>query len=373
MEFWESKMEGMEVVNKNFWRGKKVFLTGHTGFKGSWLSLWLQELGVDLTGFSLPPPTTPNLFEITGVSKNMHSIIGDICHQSIFTKALIESKPEIIIHMAAQPLVRTSYKNPIETFSTNIMGVIHLLEGVRQLPSCPVVLNVTSDKCYENVQQQHFKYRENHAMGGSDPYSCSKACSELITHSYRHSFFNLSSYYKHGVAIASARAGNVIGGGDWAEDRLIPDIMRGFTSGKMVKIRYPYATRPWQHVLEPIAGYLTLIEKLYYHASEFSGAWNFGPNEEDIRPVSWVVESLASMWSTPIKWEYDKNTHPHEEKFLMLDCQKAKAKLGWFSKWNLQDGLRKIVDWYESYISGENMSVITRKQIQEFSGSKLKV
>ncbi|MBU1775020.1 MAG: CDP-glucose 4,6-dehydratase, partial [Gammaproteobacteria bacterium] len=303
-------MEGVEV-NATFWRGKKVFMTGHTGFKGGWLSLWLQSMGAQVTGFALLPPTIPSLFEVADVAQGMTSIIGDIREAESLAKAVREAAPEIVIHMAAQPLVRYSYANPVETYSTNVMGTVHLLEAVRQTPSVRAVVNVTSDKCYDN-KEWVWGYRENEAMGGFDPYSNSKGCAELVASAYRNSFFNPEKYHEHKVALASVRAGNVIGGGDWAADRLIPDILRAISDNKPVVIRSPHAIRPWQHVLEPLSGYLLLAEKLYEQGIAYAEGWNFGPNDEDAKPVQWIVERLTEQWGDGASWLLDGGEHPHE-------------------------------------------------------------
>jgi len=283
------------VMHSDFWRGKRVFLTGHTGFKGSWLSLWLQSLGAELYGFALSPPTFPSLFEEARIADGMTSIKGDIRDLDFFIQAMRDAKPEIVIHMAAQPLVRYSYQNPIETYATNVMGTIHMLEAVRATPTVRAVVNITTDKCYEN-KEWVWGYREDDPMGGYDPYSSSKGCAELVTAAYRSSFFNPESYEKHGVALATVRAGNVIGGGDWAQDRLIPDTLAAFERGEPVCIRNPQAIRPWQHVLEPLRGYLLLAEKLFHAGSAYAEGWNFGPADHDCRPVDWIVALLAEEW-----------------------------------------------------------------------------
>ena len=334
------------VVTKSFWKNKKVFLTGHTGFKGSWLSLWLQYLGADLTGYALTPPTKPSLFEVANVKKNMRSIIGDIRDLSRLKKYLKESKAEILIHMAAQPLVRYSYLNPVETYATNVMGTVNVLEVARMNSKIKAILIVTSDKCYENKEINR-GYKEHEPMGGFDPYSNSKGCSELVVSAYRNSFFNVKKFKEHGVGLATVRAGNVIGGGDWAVDRLIPDIMQAFIKKKSVIIRNPKAIRPWQHVLEPLRGYLMLAEKLYKNGSFFSESFNFGPEKKDAKPVKWVVGKLAKLWNSNTSWSLDKNINPHEAHYLKLDITKAKKKLNWKPYWFLNTALVEIVDWYQ--------------------------
>lgn len=348
------------VVRADFWRGKRVFLTGHTGFKGSWLSLWLESLGSEVTGFSLAPPTTPNLFEVANVARGMTSYISDIRDLSSLQKAMQEAKPEIVIHMAAQPLVRKSYSDPVETYATNVMGTVNLLESVRQTPSVKAVVVVTTDKCYEN-KEWPWGYRETEPMGGYDPYSSSKGCAELITAAYRRSFFQ-----QHDIGVASARAGNVIGGGDWAEDRLVPDILKAFEENQAVSIRNPQSTRPWQHVLEPLSGYLTLAEHLYEQGQAFSEGWNFGPNDDDARPVQWIVEKLVSNWGKDASWQLDMGQHPHEANYLKLDTSKAKVRLGWRPSWNLQTALQNITLWHRAWLGQEDMKKVCLSQIHQY-------
>ena len=358
-------------MNPSFWLGKKVFLTGHTGFKGSWLSLWLQQLGAQVTGYALPPPTHPSLFEVAQVAQGMTSIIHDIRDGTLLTNAMRQAASDIVIHMAAQPLVRRSYVDPVETYSTNVMGTVHLLEAVRQTPSVRAVVNVTTDKCYEN-KEWVWGYRENEPMGGFDPYSSSKGCAELVTAAYRNSFFNTAKYSEHQVALATARAGNVIGGGDWAEDRLIPDVLRAIESGQSVNIRNPHATRPWQHVLEPLSGYLTLAEKLYTQGPAFAEAFNFGPAEEDAKPVQWIVEQLTQNWGNGASWHLDGGTHPHEAHYLKLDCSKARATLGWQPHWNFGQALQTIIVWHKAHSmhqSSEDMRALCLQQINDYSTS----
>jgi len=352
-------------MNLDFWRKKRVFLTGHTGFKGSWLSLWLQSIGAELTGFSLPPPSTPSLFEQARVADGMRSIIGDIRDSLSLREALLASRAEIVIHMAAQPLVRKSYENPSATYSTNVMGVVNLLEAVRAASTVRTVLNITTDKCYQN-REWVWGYRENEAMGGYDPYSSSKGCAELVTAAYRASFFNLSDYANHGIAIATARAGNVIGGGDWATDRLIPDIIRSFTSGEQVLIRSPHATRPWQHVLEPLRGYLCLSEKLYTDGSKYSGAWNFGPSDTDAKTVAWVTDHLVDLWGDGASWRIDNRSHPHEAHFLKLDISKARSMLSWEPKLDINQALEWVVEWSKGLLNSLDAKELTFRQIQRY-------
>jgi CDP-glucose 4,6-dehydratase len=345
-------MESLEM-NAAFWRGKKVFLTGHTGFKGSWLSLWLQSMGAQVTGYALPPPTNPSLFDEANVAHGMVSIIGDIRDVEALSKAMRDAAPDVVIHMAAQPLVRYSYVNPVETYSTNVMGTVHLLEAVRQTPSVRAVVNVTSDKCYDN-KEWVWGYRENEPMGGFDPYSNSKGCAELVTSAYRNSFFNPEKYNEHGVALASGRAGNVIGGGDWAEDRLIV-------------IRSPHAIRPWQHVLEPISGYLLLAKKLYEQGTAYAEGWNFGPVDDDAKPVQWIVEHLTAQWGEGASWQLDEGDHPHEAHYLKLDCSKARMRLDWQPRWHLAHSLEMIVAWQRAWLTKQDMRSFTLKQIEQYA------
>lgn len=353
-------------VNTAFWRGKKVFLTGHTGFKGSWLSLWLQQLGAEVTGYALQPPTDPSLFEIANVAKGMKSVIGDIRDGDALGKAMRAAAPVIVIHMAAQSLVRRSYADPAETYSTNVMGTVNMLEAVRKTASVRAVINVTSDKCYDNKERMP-GYREDEAMGGSDPYSSSKGCAELVTSAWRKSFFDPAKYHEHKVALASARAGNVIGGGDWAEDRLIPDILRAISAEQPVVIRNPRAIRPWQHVLEPLSGYLLLAQKLYEEGAAYAEAWNFGPNDEDAKPVQWIVERFIRQWGDGASWQLDQGSHPHEAQYLKLDCSKARNKLGWAPRWNLDECLSNIANWHQSQMRGQEMRKVCVQQIESFS------
>jgi len=353
-------------MNPQFWAGKRVFLTGHTGFKGSWLSLWLQSMGAHVTGFALAPPTTPSLFEVARVADGMQSIIGDVRDLTSLQKAMNDAKPEIVIHMAAQALVRYSYDNPVETYATNVMGTVHLFEAVRTTPSVKAVVNITTDKCYEN-REWIWGYRENEPMGGFDPYSNSKGCAELVTSAYRSSFFNPQSYAKHGVALASVRAGNVIGGGDWALDRLIPDIISAFSERRPVSIRSPHAIRPWQHVLEPLRGYLMLAEKLYDEGVDYAEGWNFGPNEVDAKSVGWIVDTLAGQWGAGATWSLDGAEHPHEATYLKLDISKVRSKLGWSPVLNLTEGLQMIVDWYREYKNKSEMRDVVLSQIAAYT------
>ena len=354
-----------ETLLGDFYKGRKVLITGHTGFKGSWLSILLTWLGADVYGYALKPHTNPSLYELAKVDQLVSSTIGDIRDYNLLLKTLTEVQPEIIIHMAAQAIVKESYKNPRETYDVNVMGTVNLLDIVRQVDSVKAIVNVTTDKCYEN-KEWHWGYRENEPMGGYDPYSNSKGCSELVTSSFRSSFFNPKEYKKHGIALASARAGNVIGGGDWAEDRLIPDFIRAIMRGEKVKIRSPYAIRPWQHVMEPLTGYLTLCEKLYSFGTDFAEGWNFGPDDRDAKNVEWITQKICELWGEGASFEIDTKPQPHEASYLKLDCSKAKAELGWIPKWDIETTLESIVDWNKTFLAVGNMRAVTEKQIIDY-------
>jgi CDP-glucose 4,6-dehydratase len=353
------------MLDRSFWKGRRVFLTGHTGFKGSWLSLWLHALRADVTGYSLAPPTQPNLFEQARLAGTVHTICADIREFPRLKAALAECRPEVIIHMAAQSVVRRGYEDPIETYSTNVMGTVHLLEALRQIGLRCVLVNVTSDKCYAN-RERIWGYRENEPMGGRDPYSNSKGCAELVTAAYRESFFPPASLEVHGIALASARAGNAIGGGDWTSDQLIPDLIRAFLAGTSCQIRNPSAIRPWQFVLDPLFGYLLLAERLADDASHFASAWNFGPTDTDAKPVSWIANELARLWGKNASWNHDVGVHPHEAQFLKLDTSKARACLGWNSLLPLEQALDWIAEWYRAYQDGADLQSITRMQIERY-------
>ena len=355
----------MGVTRQEFWRGRRVFLTGHTGFKGSWLALWLQQLGADVTGYSLAPPTQPNLFEAANVSRAMRSVIGDIRDAETLSQSLREARPEIVLHLAAQPIVRQSYNDPVETYSTNIMGLVHLFEAIRQVGGVKACVNVTSDKCYEN-KEWVYGYRENDAMGGYDPYSSSKGCAELVTSAYRRSFFS-SNDPSTRLALASARAGNVIGGGDWAADRLVPDILRALGDGRPALIRNPSSVRPWQHVLEPVSGYLLLAEKLAgAEGQSFAQGWNFGPSAEDTRTVEWIVEKIVRAWGNNAAWERDQSAGPHEAHSLSLDCLKANRELGWRPVWTIGRAIEQIIVWHRAFLAGADMRNETLRQINDY-------
>jgi CDP-glucose 4,6-dehydratase len=349
---------GSEMIDPQFWHGKRVFLTGHTGFKGSWLSLWLAHLGSSIKGYALEPVTSPSLFELAQVKNLVESHIGDIRDQDSLHKAMVDFNPDILIHMAAQPLVRYSYNKPIETYEVNVIGTAKVLEVARSCSNLKAIINITTDKCYENNGLDK-SYKETDPMGGHDPYSSSKGCAELVASSYRRSYFS-----DLGVGLASVRAGNVIGGGDWAEDRLIPDILKSFQKKESVKIRNPKATRPWQHVLEPLSGYLVLVQKLYNN-TDYSQAWNFGPNPEDVKPVEWILGKMTSNWPGA-KWELVKDSSPYEAAFLKLDIHKSKSNLDWQPSWNLEATLQKIISWHLAWINNENMQSFCVKEINDY-------
>jgi CDP-glucose 4,6-dehydratase len=349
-------------MTPGFWRGKRVFLTGHTGFKGSWLSLWLQSLGAQVGGLALAPSTQPDLFTAARVAEGMgSSVIGDIRDLATVRQAMSAFKPEIVIHMAAQALVRASYADPVQTYATNVMGTVHVLEAARHTASVRCIVNVTTDKCYEN-REWVWGYREDEPMGGHDPYSNSKGCAELVTAAYRNSFFA-----EAGVVLASARAGNVIGGGDWASDRLVPDILRAFERGEPVQVRNPLSTRPWQHVLEPLSGYLALAEALWESGPSFAEGWNFGPLDEDARPVRWIVEHMAEAWGEGAGWQHDAGEHPHEANYLKLDISKARHRLHWQPRWRLDAALNHIVSWHRAWLAQQDVRELCLAQIGEYT------
>ena len=353
------------MINRSFWQGRQVFLTGHTGFKGSWLSLWLQALGAKVTGYALEPPTQLSLFEQAAVSTTLQSLCGDLRDFPRLKSAIAACRPEVVIHLAAQSVVRRGYEDPIETYSSNVMGTVHLLEALRQLEQPCVVVNVTSDKCYAN-QEWAWGYRENDRLGGHDPYSNSKACAELVASAFCSSYFHADAAGHFRTAVASARAGNVIGGGDWTPHQLIPDLMRSFLDGKPCLIRSPSAIRPWQFVLEPLRGYLLLAERLAENASQFGSAWNFGPADADAKPVSWIADALAQSWGGTAAWRNDSASHPHEARFLKLDVSKARADLGWEPVLPLSQALPWIVAWYRAFQTGDDLGRFTRAQIEQY-------
>jgi len=352
-------VEGL-AVDPAFWSGKRVLVTGHTGFKGGWLCLWLRELGAEVAGFSRGVPTVPSLWEAIGLAADMESLEGDIRSPEQIAAAVAKARPDVLVHMAAQPIVRRSFRDPIETYATNVMGTAHTLEAVRSCDSVRAIVSVTTDKCYEN-REWIWPYREVDGLGGHDPYSSSKGCAEIVTSAYRRSFFEQA-----GVGIASARAGNVIGGGDWAEDRLVPDVMRSALDGGTLAIRNPNAVRPWQHVLNPLAGYLRLVERMWEAPAELSGPYNFGPGEHDVQPVHWIIERLTEAWGEPIPWEADPGEHPHEATFLKLDSSKAHTELGWLPRWDLGEALDRIAAWYRALRDGGDMREVALGEIRAY-------
>ncbi|CUU16899.1 Similar to CDPglucose 46dehydratase EC 42145 CDS [Bradyrhizobium sp.] len=356
------QMESL-VTDPAFWRGKKVFLTGHTGFKGAWASLLLRRLGASVYGYALEPTHPSSLFVTARIADDIRQRIADIRDLSALRAAMTEAEPDIVIHMAAQALVRPSYEEPVETFATNVMGTVHVLEAARQLRSVRVILNVTSDKCYEN-NGAGVAFREVDRLGGDDPYSNSKACAELVTHSYRHSFFKAPG----AARVATARAGNVFGGGDWARDRLVPDAMQAFLAGEPLRIRNPNSVRPWQHALDPVLGYLTLVERLAADG-RFIGGWNFGPDAASEVPVGAVVEHLIAQWGEGARWTADAGPHPHEAAYLRLDCAKARSEVGWTPRLDLTQGLRLTVDWYKALREGRDLRKFSIDQLDQVVGA----
>jgi CDP-glucose 4,6-dehydratase len=351
-------------VAPSFWRGRRVLLTGNTGFKGSWLTLWLLELGAEVSGLAPGPPTDPSLYALARLGEDVPQDALDVRDAAAVTAAVRARRPEVVIHMAAQPMVRRSFRDPRETYEVNVMGTVNVLDAVRTAGSdVRVVLNVTSDKCYEN-REWEWGYREDEPMGGYDPYSSSKGCSELITSAYRSSFFADPD----GPRVASGRAGNVIGGGDWGEDRLIPDIMRGAVAEAQIEIRRPDAIRPWQHVLNPLSGYLRLVEALWGDPAHATG-FNFGPADEDARPVHWIVDRLAERWPDPLDWRIDPGPHPHEATYLKLDSARARTRLGWSPTWELGETLDHIVAWYLALRDGADPRATTLEQIRAFAAA----
>jgi len=355
----------LEDMVRTVWENRRVYLTGHTGFKGSWMSLWLASLGATVHGYALAPERDPNLFTDARVAGSVEHEVGDIRNLAEMERSIAAFKPEVVFHMAAQPLVRRSYLNPIETYSTNVMGTAHVLDAIRRVPSVRAVVIITTDKCYEN-REWLWGYREEDRLGGFDPYSNSKACAELVAAAYRNSYFPPARFAEHKVALATARAGNVIGGGDWSEDRLIPDLVRGFLSGKPVLIRNPQAIRPWQHVLEPLAGYITLAEHLLQKGAGFASAWNFGPAEEDAWPVSRIADAIAAAWGNDAKWVHETAENPHEAGYLKLDASKARALLGWRPVLPIDSALRWLVEWFVAWRQGEDMRAFTLRQIAAY-------
>jgi CDP-glucose 4,6-dehydratase len=353
------------VVDASFWMGKRVFLTGHTGFKGGWLSIWLASMGANITGYALAPNTNPSFFGAVGVASLLdQNYIADILDLPTLKLAMQQANPEVLIHMAAQPLVRYSYDNPVETFATNVMGTVNVLQASREIDSLKAIVAITTDKCYEN-KEWVWGYRENDPLGGLDPYSSSKACTELVINAYRQSFFSGDATFS-GVALASARAGNVIGGGDWSSDRLVPDALAALELNKPLVLRNPLATRPWQHVLEPLSGYLVLAQALFRHGKNFASAWNFGPGDEGNQTVEQLIETLSVEWGCAARWRQDPQVQPHEAHLLKLDCSKAHQQLGWVPKWHLEQSIEKIVQWHKAFKAGKDMKLISLEQIRQY-------
>jgi CDP-glucose 4,6-dehydratase len=351
------------VIDQAFWQGKKVLLTGHTGFKGSWLTLWLQSMGADIMGLSLAPPTEPNLYTAARVAEATQGRLGDIREYGVVEATMTAFRPEIVLHMAAQSLVRASYEDPIATYATNVMGTVHVLEAARRAGTVRSVVNVTTDKCYEN-QEWVWGYRETDPMGGHDPYSSSKGCAEIASGAYRRSFLA-----REGIAMATARAGNVIGGGDWAAARLVPDILRALESAQPVLIRSPDAVRPWQHVLEPLSGYLLLAQRLYEQGHAVAEGWNFGPSDEDTRSVQWIVERMCQQWGTGARWTLQPGDHPHEAASLKLDVSKARQRLRWRPRWSLDTALAETIRWHKAWLDGRDMRAFCLEQISQYQSN----
>jgi len=351
-----------EVVIMPNWSKRRVFVTGHTGFKGSWLALWLADAGAEVTGFSLPPPTRPNLFERARVAQMVHHIEGDIRDFASLERAMNEADPEVVFHMAAQALVRPSYETPIDTYATNVMGTVHVLEAARRQQNLKAIVSVTSDKCYEN-REWVWPYRENDPMGGYDPYSSSKGCAELVIAAYRRSFFGPG---KSQALLASVRAGNVIGGGDWALDRLVPDIIRALQAGESPVLRSPKSYRPWQHVLDALGGYILLAEKLLEGRHALAEGWNFGPSDDDVRPVEWVTERLLALWGARQGWNLADGVQPHEARVLKLDTAKARSELEWRPKMGLETALHQVVEWYRAIGADGDARAICLEQIARY-------
>ncbi|MGE8176371.1 CDP-glucose 4,6-dehydratase [Pseudomonas fluorescens] len=358
----------MEAVglSSQFWRGKRVLVTGHTGFKGSWLTLWLQSLGAEVTGFALDPSTEPSLFELAHVAEGINDQRGDLRDLAALLELIAEAQPEIVLHLAAQPLVREGYRDPLGTYSSNVMGTLNLLEAIRQIGGVRACVLVTTDKVYAN-QEWLWPYRENEALGGHDPYSSSKACCELLAQSYAASFFPAERHAEHGLALATARAGNVLGGGDFAPERLIPDVLKAWSANEPVTLRYPQAVRPWQHALEPLAGYLQLAAGLYEHGPQFAGAWNFGPGEGDMCSVGEVVELLSRRWPHARGLRVEPS-ELHEAGLLRLDSSRARQLLAWRPRWSLQDCLTHTLDWHLAWENGDDMRAITLNQLNLYRG-----
>lgn len=354
-------------MDRSFWKGRRVFLTGHTGFKGAWLLLMLQALGAEVYGLSLEPPTEPSLFELLGLANACHHRVGDIRDRATVEAAMLAADPEVVLHLAAQPLVRSSYADPVGTYATNVMGTVHVLDACRRAASLRSAVMITTDKCYEN-NGWVWGYRENDRLGGHDPYSNSKAACELAIDAYRRSYFAASDHARHGVSLASARAGNVIGGGDFALDRLVPDAVRAFAAGTPLMIRNPLAIRPWQHVLEPLLGYLQLAALGFTNPGKAASGWNFGPPTGESAPVARVADVLAGLWGPGAAWRQDPDEHPHEAATLKLDPTKAQVELGWRPRLSLPDALALTADWYRAHAANEDLAALTRRQIADYLG-----
>ena len=347
------------------WQGRRVFITGHTGFKGSWLALWLSKLGTRIRGYALEPCTEPNLFNLAAIGTVVEDVRGDVRDSAKLEASMTEFSPEVVFHLAAQPIVRRSYADPVGTYSTNVMGTVHLMEAIRKTPSVRAVVCVTTDKCYQN-QEWIWPYRETDPLGGYDPYASSKACAEIVSAAYRSSFFPIERLHEHHVAVATARAGNVIGGGDWSEDRLIPDLIRGFRASQPVLIRRPNAIRPWQHVLDPLYGYMMLAQELLAQPAQFASPYNFGPTDDDIWPVERIASKLAQMWGDGASWIRDAVPSVHEDHVLRLDASKARVELGWKPRLQIEAALEWTMEWYRAWRQGENMTMFTERQISEY-------
>lgn len=345
-------------MKQNFWHGKRVLITGHTGFKGSWLAFWLKIAGAEVCGYALAPETQPNLYENLRLESEINSVVGDVRNLPDFEKTLNVFQPEIVFHLAAQSLVRKSYREPVETYAVNVIGTVNVLDAARRADFVKAVVVITTDKVYEN-KEWHWAYRENERLGGFDPYSNSKACAELAVSAYRNSFFGESE-----TLIATARAGNVIGGGDWSEDRLLPDVFRSLVFGERLEIRHPASVRPWQHALEPLNGYLMLAEKLYAGEKHFADAWNFGPADEDSREVGWILQEIRLVWNESVNWDIAESVQPHEARLLKLDSAKAKTELKWLPKLSLREALGLTVEWYRDFKNERDSRATTRRQIE---------
>ena len=360
-------MEGLVNPSPEFWHGRRVLLTGHTGFKGAWLALWLRRLGAEVTGLALEPPTTPSLFSLACNSADvLRDCRGDIRDLERVLAIARAARPEVVLHLAAQSLVRPSYDDPVGTYASNVMGTVHVLEALRQVAGVKAAVIVTSDKCYQN-REWLWAYRESEPMGGHDPYSSSKGCAELVTSAYRDAFFRHSA---QPVALASGRAGNVIGGGDWAVDRILPDCVRAFAQRQAAVVRNPGAIRPWQHVLEPLCGYLLLAERLHEDGPSFGEAWNFGPAEEDARPVSYLVDRVAKLWGDGAAWHTTPAQQPHEATYLKVDASKARARLAWRPRLNVDAALDWTVEWYRRQLAGEDAMALCLEQIARFQDTR---